>query len=54
MGINATGKSVRVTGISILRVAGGMLAEGWQNWDMLGLLQQIQGAQSTTTYITER
>ena len=54
MGINATGKSVRVTGISILRVADGMLAEGWQNWDMLGLLQQIQGAPSTTTYITER
>jgi predicted ester cyclase len=54
IGIAATGKSVRVTGISILRVANGNLVEGWQNWDMLGLLQQVQGAASAATYIADR
>jgi steroid delta-isomerase-like uncharacterized protein len=54
LGIEPTGKSVRVTGISIVRVADGKLAEGWQNWDMLGLLQQIQGAGNTRTYIAGR
>lgn len=51
IGIAATGKSVRVTGISILRVANEKLVEGWQNWDMLGMLQQVQGAASAATYI---
>ena len=54
MGIDPTGKSVRITGISILRVANGMLVEGWQNWDMLGLLHQIQGTSNSITYIAER
>jgi predicted ester cyclase len=57
IGVDPTGKNVRVTGISILRVANGQLVEGWQNWDMLGLLQQIQGSANTTnnsTYIAER
>jgi len=54
IGIEATGKSVRVTGITIMRVANGKLAEGWQNWHMLGLLQQIQGTGNTSTYIAER
>ena len=39
------------TGISIVRVADGMLAAGWQNWDMLGLMQQIQAQPRAATYI---
>ncbi|MGD0906128.1 MAG: ester cyclase [Candidatus Acidiferrales bacterium] len=54
IGIDPTGKSVRVTGITIMRIANGKLAEGWQNWDMLGLLQQIQGTGHTGTYIADR
>jgi len=54
MGIESTGKNVRVTGISILRVADGKLVEGWQNWDMLGLLQQIEGKpNAASTYIAD-
>jgi predicted ester cyclase len=50
-GIPPTGKSLAVTGMSIVRVHGGRLVEGWQNWDMLGLMQQIQGAPMAPTYI---
>jgi predicted ester cyclase len=44
LGVAATGAAVHVTSISILRVANGKLVEGWQNWDMLGLIEQIRGA----------
>ena len=51
LGMAPTGKTVNTTGISIVRVAGGRLAEGWQNWDMLGMLQQVEGVQKSATYI---
>jgi predicted ester cyclase len=51
LGIAPTGVPIRVTGISILRVAGGKLVEGWQNWDMLGLMEQIHGRAKSATYI---
>lgn len=41
LGIPATGKSVLSTGISIARVVNGKFAEGWDNWDQLGMLRQI-------------
>ena len=41
MGIPPTGKSVRVAAISVLRMAGGKIAEIWQTWDTLGMLQQL-------------
>lgn len=52
LGIAPTGKAIHITGITILRVTGGKIVEGWQNWDMLGLLQQIQGNQKAATYVT--
>ena len=41
MGIPATGKQVTTSGISILRVANGKIAEQWDSFDNLGMLQQI-------------
>lgn len=41
MGIAATGKAVTLTGITILRLADGKIAERWGSADMLGLMQQI-------------
>lgn len=41
MGVPPSGNRVEVTGIFICRLADGRLAEGWWNWDTLGLLQQI-------------
>jgi steroid delta-isomerase-like uncharacterized protein len=50
-GMPATGKHLKVTGISIVQVEGGRLVEGWQNWDMMGLMQQIQDTPMAPTYI---
>jgi predicted ester cyclase len=41
MGIPPTGKQAVVTGISISRFVGGKAVEGWDNWDGLGMMQQL-------------
>lgn len=41
MGIPATGKQVVVTGISINRFVGDKSVEAWDNWDELGMMQQL-------------
>ena len=41
LGVPATGKPVKITGIDIFRVKDGKLAELWQNWDQLQMLQQV-------------
>lgn len=41
MGIPPTGHEVSVTGIDIFRVADGQVAELWESWDQLGMLQQL-------------
>jgi steroid delta-isomerase-like uncharacterized protein len=40
-GIPATGKTVRITGIDIDRLAGGKVVECWPQVDELGLMQQL-------------
>jgi hypothetical protein len=37
----ASGKSVTVTGISIVRVKNGRFVEAWQNWDQAGVAAQL-------------
>lgn len=39
--VSPTGKQVKITGISIYRIASGKLVEGWTNADMLDLMQQL-------------
>lgn len=41
LGMPATGKNVRLTGITIARVKEGKILEGWDHWDRLGMLEQI-------------
>jgi len=41
LGIPATGKQVRVGSISIFRLAGGKIAEIWEQLDLLSLMQQV-------------
>ena len=41
MGIAPTGRKAAVTGITIQRVQDGRVVEGWTNWDLMGLLQQL-------------
>lgn len=50
-GSEPTNKQLHTTGISIIRVRDGKFVEGWQNWDMLSLLQQIRGEPKAPTYI---
>jgi steroid delta-isomerase-like uncharacterized protein len=41
LGFPPSGKSVRIGGISIARILKGKIVEGWDNWDQLGMLEQI-------------
>lgn len=41
MGLPPTGRQVTMTGIQIVRIADGRIAENWINADALGLLQQL-------------
>ena len=40
-GIAPTGKKFTLTGMTIARLADGKMAEGWINWDALGMFQQL-------------
>lgn len=40
IGIEATGKKLQCSGISIHRIAAGKIAEEWAEWDTLGVMQQ--------------
>jgi steroid delta-isomerase-like uncharacterized protein len=46
LGIPATNKNAKITGISWMRMEDGKIVEGWDNWDQLGLLVQIGAAKS--------
>jgi steroid delta-isomerase-like uncharacterized protein len=41
MGISPTGRQMTITGITINRVSGGKVEEQWNNFDQLGMLQQL-------------
>ena len=51
MGMPATDRRVEVTGMCVMRIVDGRIVEGWQNWDMLGMLEQIQGMGRSATYV---
>ena len=51
LGPRATHKDLQTTGMTIVQIANGKFVAGWQNWDMLGLLQQINGEPMASTYI---
>jgi len=44
LGIPATNRPVRVTGITVVRVAKGKVVQAWDNWDQLALMQQLTPA----------
>jgi predicted ester cyclase len=41
LGMPATGKSVRLTGISITRIVKGKIIRRMGHWDQLGMLEQL-------------
>jgi steroid delta-isomerase-like uncharacterized protein len=48
LGVPGTGKPVHLTGMVIVRVEQGKIAEGWNNFDQFGMLQQL-GLTPTST-----
>lgn len=51
LGIAATGRQASVTGMSIVRIGDGKIVEAWNNWDILGLMQQIGAFQTAPTLL---
>lgn len=39
--VRATGRHVTVTGMTCSRIQNGKIVENWNNWDTLGMLQQL-------------
>ena len=52
LGIPASGKRVRITGISMVRIANGQIVAGWDNWDELGMMRQIGAIQEASVALT--
>ena len=46
-----TGNPVKITGITIARIVDGKIVEGWDNWDKLGMLEQIGAYSAPETAI---
>lgn len=41
LGLEPTGRRVRVEGVAVMRFEGARIAEAWQYWDRLGLFEQL-------------
>jgi steroid delta-isomerase-like uncharacterized protein len=41
LGMPATNKPVRITGITIAQIEKGKITRGWDNWDQLAMMQQL-------------
>jgi steroid delta-isomerase-like uncharacterized protein len=54
LGFDPTGRTINITGITIARISAGRFVEAWQNWDMLGMTEQLQGPRTAATYIGTR
>lgn len=51
MGIAPTGKTVTLSILSLVRIAGGQIAEEWERFDTANLLQQV-GAMPAPAAVT--
>lgn len=54
LGIPASRKAVRITGISMVRIRDGKIAEGWDNWDQLAMMQQIGAYEQPRTTLVAK
>ncbi len=41
LGLAATNKQIRITGISMVQIANGKIVAGWDNWDQMTMLKEI-------------
>jgi steroid delta-isomerase-like uncharacterized protein len=54
LGIPASGKPVRIGGMTMVRIRDGKIIEGWDNWDQLAMMQQIGALESPRTMLVKR
>lgn len=48
LGLPPTGRETVTTGIDMLRIEGGKIAEAWVSWDTLGLVEQLTDLEDDT------
>jgi steroid delta-isomerase-like uncharacterized protein len=41
LGMPPTGRALKISGMSALRVRDGEIVEGWNNWDQIGMARQL-------------
>jgi steroid delta-isomerase-like uncharacterized protein len=41
LGLPATNKKIRITGISMVQIAHGKIVAGWDNWDQMTMLKEV-------------
>ena len=46
LGVPATNRKVRITGITIAQIRDGKIIRGWDNWDQLALAEQLAAARA--------
>jgi steroid delta-isomerase-like uncharacterized protein len=51
LGIPATNRQATVTGMSIIIVSNGQIKQAWNNWDIMGLMQQLGAFEPTATLL---
>ena len=44
-----TGREVQTSGFDLLRIVDGLIVEGWVNWDVLSLLEQVVVGEDSTS-----
>ncbi|PYT18759.1 MAG: hypothetical protein DMG58_37555 [Acidobacteria bacterium] len=50
----ATGRNLETTCLSLVRFTDGRFAEACQNWEMMGIMQQIRQAEPAKLYMAAR
>jgi steroid delta-isomerase-like uncharacterized protein len=53
LGFAATGQSAEITGMTIVRVRNGQIIEGWNNWDLMSLMQKLGAASNPAQSVTK-
>jgi steroid delta-isomerase-like uncharacterized protein len=51
LGMPATGKHVTVSGICFTRISNGQIVEGWNCWDIYGMMQQLEAPSAPITLL---